>query len=31
LELEQFLKEEPQGKRADVARKELEAVRAIPH
>jgi|SRR5579862_2310722 len=30
LELEQFLKEEPQGARADVARKELAAVRAIP-
>jgi tetratricopeptide (TPR) repeat protein len=30
LELEQFLKEEPQGMRADVARKELAAVRAIP-
>jgi tetratricopeptide (TPR) repeat protein len=30
-ELEQFLKEEPEGPRADVARKELAAVRAIPH
>jgi tetratricopeptide (TPR) repeat protein len=29
-ELEQFLKEEPQGARADVASKELAAVRAIP-
>jgi tetratricopeptide (TPR) repeat protein len=28
-ELEQFLKEEPTGTRADAARKELEAVRAI--
>lgn len=31
VELEQFLKEEPDGQRADVARKELTAVRAIPH
>jgi hypothetical protein len=30
-ELEQFLKEEPEGQRADIARKELAAVRAIPH
>jgi hypothetical protein len=29
-ELEQFLKEEPEGQRADIARKELTAVRAIP-
>ena len=28
-ELEQFLKEEPQGTRADIARKELASVRAI--
>jgi Flp pilus assembly protein TadD len=30
-ELEQFLKEEPDGQRADLARKELTKVRAIPH
>ena len=29
-ELEMFLKEEPTGTRSDAARKELEAVRAIP-
>jgi tetratricopeptide (TPR) repeat protein len=31
VELEQFLKEEPEGQRADIARKELAAVRKIPH
>ena len=31
VELEQFLKEEPEGARAVLARKELAAVRAIPH
>ena len=30
-ELQLFLKEEPDGQRADLARKELAAVRAIPH
>ncbi len=30
-ELEIFLKEEPEGSRADAARKELAAVQAIPH
>jgi Tfp pilus assembly protein PilF len=30
-ELEQFLKEEPEGSRADIARKELATVRAIPN
>jgi tetratricopeptide (TPR) repeat protein len=30
-ELEQFLKEEPEGPRAEIARKELAEVRAIPH
>ncbi len=30
-ELDQFLKEEPEGERADLARKELAAVRKIPH
>jgi tetratricopeptide (TPR) repeat protein len=30
-ELEQFLKEEPEGSRADVARKELAALQAIPN
>jgi Flp pilus assembly protein TadD len=30
-ELELFLKEEPEGPRADAARKELAAARAIPH
>jgi tetratricopeptide (TPR) repeat protein len=30
-ELELFLKEEPTGSQADIARKELTAVRAIPH
>jgi tetratricopeptide (TPR) repeat protein len=30
-ELKQFLKEEPEGERADLARKELAAVRRIPH
>jgi len=30
-ELEQFLKEEPDGRRAELARQELAKVRAIPH
>jgi hypothetical protein len=30
-ELEQFLKEEPEGARAEIARKELAEVRAIPY
>ena len=30
-ELELFLKEEPEGPRAEIARKELAEVRAIPH
>jgi tetratricopeptide (TPR) repeat protein len=30
-ELQQFLKEEPDGERAALARKELAKVRAIPH
>ena len=30
-ELEQFLKEEPEGERAAIAHKELAALRAIPH